>query len=136
MSPNQRAPTAKSQVTIEISAVNSNERKTKPKTTRIVPQTTKAAMVVPKRTLTPTINHQSKARRTIQIIKETEDLGLSSHPVRHVAEQTTPQRNAILEQTQETDRLQGIDGRKDKTKSNRERPKITRMGMSKLQPNL
>ena len=59
-----------------------------------------------------------------------------SHPVRHVAERTTPQRDATLEQTQQTDRRPGIDGRKDKTKPNRELLKITRMGMSKLQPNL
>ena len=62
-------------------------------------------MVVPKQTLTPTIKHQSQTRRTKQIIKETEDLDLSFHSVRHVAEQTTPQRDATLEQTQRTDRL-------------------------------
>ena len=89
-------------------------------------------MVVPKQTLTPTIKHQSETRRTIQIIKETEKLDLSFHPVRHVAEQTTPQRDATLEQTQRTDRLPGIDGWKDKTRPNREVIKITRMGMSKL----
>ena len=89
-------------------------------------------MVVPKQTLTPTFKHQSQTRRTIKIIKETENLDLSSHPVRHVAEQTTPQRDATLEQTQRTDRLPGIDGRKDKTKPNREILKITQMGMSKL----
>ena len=92
----------------------------------------KKTMVVPKQTLTPTIKHQSQTSRTIQIIKGTEDLDLSFHPVRHVAEQTTPQRDATLEQTQRTDRLPGIDGRKDKTKPNREILKITRMGMSKL----
>ena len=63
---------------------------------------------------------------------KTENLDLSFHPVRHVAEQTTLQRDATLEQTQPTDRLPGIDGRKDKTKPNREILKITRMGMSKL----
>ena len=89
-------------------------------------------MVVPKQTLTPTIKHQSQTRRTIQIIKETEDIDLFFHTVRHVAEQTTPQRDASLEQTQRTDRLPGIDDRKDKTKPNREVLKITRMGMSKL----
>ena len=93
-------------------------------------------MVVPKQTLTPTIEHQSEIRRTIQIINETEDQNLSFHPVRHVAEQTTPQRDATLEQIQQTGRLPGIDGQKDKTKPNREILKITRMGMSKLQPNL
>ena len=84
----------------------------------------------------PTKNHQSQTRRKVQIIKETEDLDLSFHPVRHVAEQTTPQRDATLEQTQRTDRLPGIDGRKDKTKPNREILKLTRIGMSKLQPKL
>ena len=88
-------------------------------------------MVVPKQTLTPNIKHQSGTRRTIQIIKETEDLDLSFYPVRHVAEQTTAQRDATLEQTQRTDRLPGKDGRK-KTKPNREILKITRRGMSNL----
>ena len=81
-------------------------------------------------------NNGSAPRRTIQIIKVTEDLDLSFHPVRHVAEPTTPQRDATLEQTQRTDRLLEIDGRKDKTKPNREILKITRMAMSKLQLNL
>ena len=95
-------------------------------------QKTRTTMVVPKQTLTPTIKHQSQTRRTIQIIKETEDLDLSFHPVRHVVEQTTPQRDATLEQTQRTNRLPEIDGQKDKTKPNREILNITRMGMSKL----
>ena len=131
-SPNQHAIIAKSQVTIEINAVNSNERKTKSRTIQIVLQITKTTMVVPKQTLTPTTKYQSQTRRTTQIIKETENLELSFHPVRHVAEQTTPQRDVTLEQTQRTDRLPEIDGRKDKTKPNRGILKITRMGMSKL----
>ena len=89
-----------------------------------------------KQTLTQTIKHQSEIRRTKQIIKETEDLDLYFHPVKHVAEQTTPQRNVTLEQTQRTDRLPGIGDRKDKTKPSREIFKTTRMGMSKLQPKL
>ena len=93
-------------------------------------------MVVPKQTPTPTTKYQLQTRRTMQIIKETGKLDLFSHPVRHVAERTTPQRDATLEQTQRTDRRPGIHGRKDKTKLNRELLKITRMGMSKLQPNL
>ena len=130
--PNQHATIAKSQVTIEISTVNSNERKTKSKTIQIVLQITKTTMVVPKQTLTPNTKHQSHTRLTIQIIKETENLDLSFHPVKHMAEQTTPHRDAALEQMQRTDRLPGTDGRKDKTKPNREILKITRMGMSKL----
>ena len=89
-------------------------------------------MVVPKQTPTPTTKYQSQTRRKMQIIKETEKLDLSSHPVRHVAEQNTPQRDATLEQMQRTDRLPEIEGRKDKTKPNRGILKKTRMGMSKL----
>ena len=51
-----------------------------------------------------------------------------------MAEQTTPQRDATLEQTQRTDRLPGTDGRKDKTKPNREILKITRMGCPSCSP--
>ena len=72
----------------------------------------------------------------MQIIKETGKPDLSSHPERHVAEQTTPQRNATLEQTQRTDRRPEIDGRKDRTKPNREILKMAQTGISKLQPNL
>ena len=80
-------------------------------------------MVLPNQTLTPTTKSQTIPKRTIQIIKETEDLDL--------VELTTPQRNATLEQTQQTDRLHGIDDRKDKTKSNREMLKATQTGMFK-----
>ena len=94
----------------------SNEKKIKPETILIVPTKT---MVVPKQTLTPTIKLQTIPKRTKQIIRETEDLDLSSHLVRSVVELTTPQRNVTLEQTQQTHRLPGIDDRKDKIKSNR-----------------
>ena len=93
-------------------------------------------MVVPKQILTPTTRFQTILNRTIQIIEETEDLDLSAHPVRPVVDLTTPQRNFTLEQTQQTDRLPGIDDRKGKTKSNREMSKATQMGMSKLQRKL
>ena len=65
-------------------------------------------------------------------MKETEGLDLSSHPVRHLVDPTTPQRNATLEQTQQTESLHLIDDRKDKTKFNREMLKVTQTGMSKL----
>ena len=132
-SPNQRATIVKNQVTIKISAVNSNERKTKPEIIRIVPT---KAMVVPKQSLTQTTKLQTIAKQTKKIIKETEDLDLSSRPVRHVVEPTTPQTNATLEQTQQIDRLPGIDDQKDKTKSSKEMHKATQMGMSKLKPKL
>ena len=123
----------KSQVTITISDVNSNDKKTKPEIIRMVPTIT---MVVPKQTLTPTTKFQTIPKRTIQLIEETEDLDLSSHPVRPVVELTTPQRNATLEQTLQTDRLPGIDDRKDKTKSSGEMLEATQMVMSKLQPKI
>ena len=93
-------------------------------------------MVVPKQTPTPIIKFQTIPKQTIQLIKETEALDLSSHPVRPVVALTTPQRKITLEQTQQTDRFPGIEYRKDKTKSNREMFKATQMGMSKLQPKL
>ena len=133
-SPNQRAIIVKNQVTIKISAVNSNERKTKREIIQIVPTTT---MKVPKQTLTPrTTKLQAIPKETIQIIKETEELDLSSHPVRHVVELTSPQRNAILEQTQRTDRLHEIEDWKNRTKVNRVTLKTIQMEMSKLQPKL
>ena len=85
-------------------------------------------MVLPNQTLTPTTKSQTIPKRTIQIIKETEDLDL--------VELTTQQRNATLEHTQQTDRLDGIDDRKDKTKSNRDLLKATQTGMSKSQRKL
>ena len=93
-------------------------------------------MVVPKQTLTLTTKLQTKPKQTIKLIKETEGLDLSSHPVSNVVEPTIPQRNATLEQTQQTDSLHGIDDRKDKTKFNRVILKVTQTGMSKLQPKL
>ena len=128
-----RATIAKNQVTIKISTVNSNEKNTKAEIILIVPTIT---MVVPKQTPTPIIKSLTIPKRTVQIIKETEDRDLSSHPVKLVVELTTPQRNATLEQTQQTDRLHGTDDRKDKTKLNREMPRATQTVMSKLQPKL
>ena len=93
-------------------------------------------MVVPKQTLTPTTKLPTIPKPTIQIFKETEDLDLSFHPVRHVVEPSTPQRNATLEQTQQIYRLPGIDDAKDITKSSQEMHKTTPMGMSMLQPKL
>ena len=69
----------KKQVTIKTNAVNPNEKKTKHEIIRIVPTIT---MVKPTQTLTPTVRSQTIPKPTIQIIKETEDLDLSSHPVR------------------------------------------------------
>ena len=57
--PNQLATTAKSPVTIKTSAVNSNEKKTTPETTRIVLTITTVKILV-KRTLTPFLKFLKK----------------------------------------------------------------------------
>ena len=93
-------------------------------------------MEVPKRTLIPTTKLQTIPKETMKIIKETEDQDLSSHPVRHVVELTTPQRNVTLEQMQRIDRLHEIDDREDRTKASKKMLKTTQMEMSKLQPKL
>ena len=131
--PNQLDTFAKSQVIIEVGAVNSNERKTKPKITRIVLIIT---MVVVRQTLSPIVKFPTIPTQTRQIIRETENLDLSTHPVRPVVELNTLQRNVILEQTQRTARLARINDQKGKTKPNREMLKANQMVMSKLQPKL
>ena len=94
-------------------------------------------MEVPKQTLTPTTTKlQTIPKEIIKIIKKKENRDLSFHPVRHVVEINTPQRNATLEQMQQTDRLHKIDDRKDRTKVNRLMLKATQTAMSKLQPKL
>ena len=74
--------------------------------------------------------------QTMQTFKRTEDLDLSTNPVRPVVKLTIPQRNVTLEQTQQKYRLSGTDGRKDKTKPKGEMPKASWMGIPKLQPKL
>ena len=135
-SPKQRATIAKGQVIIETSAVNSNEKRTKSEITRKV-LTKIAIILVVKRTLTPTKKFLTIPTQTNQVIKKkTKGLNLSTHPVRPVVKLTIPQRNVTSEQMQQTDRLPGVDDRKDKTKSDRERLKATQMRMFKLQPKL
>ena len=57
---------------------------------------------------------------------------LFTHPVRPVVKLTIPERNVTFEQMQRTDRLPGRGDRKDRIKSNKEKPKATQMGMFKL----
>ena len=87
-----------------------------------------------KQTLTPIIKFPTIPTQTIQLIKKTENPDLSTHLVRPVVKLTTPQRNFTLEQPQRTDRLPGVNDRKNKTKSNREMLKANQNGMFKLQP--
>ena len=110
--------------------------KTKAEITRIVLTITTILLLVVKQTLTPAIKFPAKTMQEIQIIKKTQHLDLSTHPLRPVLKLTTPQRNDTLEQTQRTDHLPEIVDRKDKTRSNREMLKATRTEISKLQPKL
>ena len=133
-SPNQHATKAKSKVTIETSAVNSNEGKTKPELTRTV-LTITTILVVVKGTLTLTTKFPTKPTQTIRIIKKSEALDHFTHAVRPVVKVTIPQKSVALEQTQLIERLLS-DDRKDKTRSNREMLKAIQMGMFELQPKL
>ena len=131
MSPNQLATIAKSQVTTGTSAVNSNDKKSKPETTRVLPTIATKILVMVKQT--PKTKFPTIPTPTIQRIKKTEHLDFSTHPV---VKLNIPQRDVTLEQTQQTDRLLGTDGRKDKTKSSGEKLKASRMRMCRLQPKL
>ena len=103
--------------------------------TRIV-LTKTTILIVVKQTLTPTIKFLLLQTETIQMIKKTEDLDLSTHLVRPVVKLTIQQRNATLEQTQRTECFPGTDDLKNKIKSNREMLKATQMEMFKLQLKL
>ena len=59
-------------------------------------------MVVVRQILTPTTTFSTIPTQAKQMIKKTEDLNLSTHPVRPAVKLTTPQRNVTLEQTQRT----------------------------------
>ena len=61
---------------------------------------------------------------------------LFTHPVRHVARQTIPQRIVIMEPMQQIDRLPGREDRKDKIRSKKEAIKMTRMKLFRLQPKV
>ena len=132
--PKQLATTAKSQVTMETTAVHSNDKMTKPEVTRIVP-TKRTIIKVVKQTPTPKIKLPTIRTQTTLLIKETEDLDLSAHPVRRVVKLTIPQINVTVEKTQRTDRLPRTDDRKDKTKSNRKYPKQLRWECSRCSPS-
>ena len=133
-SPNQFATTSESPVTMEASVVNSNETKTRPKTTRMAPATTTTIITEVRLILTPTIRFSTIPPQTKRRIKKTENSDLSTHSVRPVVKLTIPRRNVIWEQTQLMDRLPGKDGRKDRIGSNKEKFKAIQIGIFKLQP--
>ena len=59
---------------------------------------------------------------------------LFTHPVRHVARQTIPQRNVIMELMQQIDRLPGREDRKDKIRWKKEPIKMIQIKLLRLQP--
>ena len=66
------------------------------------------------------------------VIEPKESQKLFTHPVRHVARQTIPQRDAIMEPMQPIDRLPGRRDRKDKIRSKKEPFKMTEMKTARL----
>ena len=60
---------------------------------------------------------------TVTEPKESQEL--FTHPVRHVARQTIPQTNVIMEPMQQKHRLPGREDRKDKIRSKKEPIKMT-----------
>ena len=83
-----------------------------------------------------TSNPNSNVNNNKTVTKLKESRNLSTHPVRHAEKQTTPQRNAILEPMQPTDRLPGTEDRKDKIRYQREPTKVTLMKLLKLQSKI
>ena len=116
----------KNHVTIKITAVISSERKTKTKTTRMVPAKTTTIPVV-RQFLTSTTRFQSLPTQSIQTIKKRENLDLSAHLARPVVKLTIAHKNVTLEQMQLIIRLPRTDGRKDRIRSNREMLKTIQM---------
>ena len=72
--------------------------------------------------------------KTVTDPKESRKLFI--HPVRHVARQTIPQRNATMEPMQPIDRLAATEDRKDKISFKKEPTKMTRMKLFRLQPKI
>ena len=129
--PNQPATTAKIQVTIETSAVNSNEKKTKPKTTRIVPPISTILIVV-RQIRTPTIKIRTIPMQTIHLIEKTRNPDLCTHPVRPVVKQSIPQRNILFGANAANRPLP----RMHRIRSINDMPKTIQIGLFTLQPEL
>ena len=69
---------------------------------------------------------------TETVIVPEESQKLFTHPVRHVARQTIPQRDAIMEPMQPIDCLPGREDQKDNIKSKKELLKMTQMKIARL----
>ena len=82
--------------------------------------------------LTQTVTSTVPITTTETVAEPKESRKLFTHPVRHVARQTTPQRNATLEPMQPIDRLPDREDRKDKIRSKKELIKMTQMEIVRL----
>ena len=90
---------------------------------------TKTVMSIP---LTRTATSTILTTTTETVTQPKENQKLFTHPVRHVARQTIPQRDAIIEPMQPIDRLPGRRDRKDKIRSKKEPFKATQMKTARL----
>ena len=116
---------------MEIGVINSNERKTTPKTTQTVPATTITTTVV-KQALTPTTRFPTLPTYPMPTSEMTEGHVLSTHSGRTLVKPTNTQKNATSEQMQTKDRLPGEDQRKDRNKYSKETTKAIQTKMLKL----
>ena len=73
---------------------------------------------------------------TERVTEPKESQKLFTHPVRHVARQTIPQRTAIMEPMQPIDRLPGREDQKDKIRSKKEPINMTQLRRLRLQPKV
>ena len=127
--PNQRITTVKNQdIKKTVSNVEENNEN-KLKIIEIILKT-KTVMPIP---LTRTAMSTILTSATETVIEPKANQKLFTHPVRHVARQTIPQRNVIMEPMQQIDRLHGREDRKDKIRSKKEPIKMTQMKLPRLQ---
>ena len=86
--------------------------------------------------LTRTATSTILTTTTKTVTEPDESQKLFTHPVRHVAKQTIPQRNDIMEPMQPIDHLPGREDRKDKIRSRKKPIKMTRKKLLRLQPKI
>ena len=130
--PNKRATTVKNQGKYRNQCRLLKNSENKLKITKINLET-KTVMPIP---LNPTATLTILTTTTETITEPKGSQKLFTHPVRHVARQTIPQRNAIIEPRKPTDRLPGREDRKDKIRSKKEPIKMTPMKLLRLPPKI
>ena len=100
---------------------------------KIIPET----KTVPPIPLTRTVMSTTTTTMTTKtVIKPKESQKLFIHPLRHVARQTIPPRNAIMEPMRPIDCLPGKEDPTDNLRSKKEPTKMTRMKLLRLQPKI